>query len=183
MLKKKIRANLQRITELFTQNIFHKASQKYGFGIRKQHIPGTGSRIRNTGEQDQHCSNIQYTPNGTYLELLLTPPHVLFLPFRSLLSRRQLKLSVFSVIRDYEPVCAPRRSVQLHTNVIRIQMLSLCLFASLKLLTQKSFEKNSSQCFLMNFFAYYNFFQMPDCLTSDQSHTRIKNADASPIPE
>jgi hypothetical protein len=60
------------------------------------------------------------------------------------LSRRQLKLSVSSIIRDYEPVCALERFVPLHTHVIRIQMLSLCLLASLKLLTQKSFEKKKA---------------------------------------
>jgi hypothetical protein len=91
----------------------------------------------------QNCNNIQNTHYGTYQELLLTPPRVSFLPFRSLLSRRQLKLSVFSIIRDYEPVCARKRFVQLHTHVIRIQMLSLCLLASLKLLIKNSFERIS----------------------------------------
>jgi hypothetical protein len=41
MLKKKIRANFQRIIELFTQKL-PLSSQKYGFGIRKKPIPDPG---------------------------------------------------------------------------------------------------------------------------------------------
>ncbi len=68
MLKKKIRANFQRIVEIFTQKL-SLSSQKYGFGIRDPRSgknlfwirdqKGTGSRIwiRNTvyGCQETIC--------------------------------------------------------------------------------------------------------------------------------
>ncbi len=75
MLKKKIWANFQRITELFTQKIVTKLSKIWAWdprsGIRKKPIPDPGvkkapdpvSRIRNSDPDPDPAQNLDADPD------------------------------------------------------------------------------------------------------------------------